>query len=239
MVDISRGSPNTTNKGMISNFIWALQQARGKYIALCEGDDYWIDLFKLQKQVDFLENNVDVSICFHNAYVGNTLDNCIIYPKQIHHLQDRISSQDIVKYEWVMPTSSLMLRNIISSIQLDLLNKFHVGDIPLIYFSLGTKFKAGYIDEELSFYRKSGTGISSDHFKSNLRFISDRYYMYLLLDKYFDGKINFAYQLNRYLNLIIESYYRRYTKGIYRRISGLLKLMFRKWINQKLLRNKL
>ncbi len=42
--------------------------ASGKYIAICEGDDFWIDDRKLQKQVDFMEGHEDYSFCFHNAY---------------------------------------------------------------------------------------------------------------------------------------------------------------------------
>ena len=46
-----------------------IKECHGKYIAICEGDDYWIDPYKLQKQVDFLEVNPDYSLCFHDAII--------------------------------------------------------------------------------------------------------------------------------------------------------------------------
>lgn len=67
-----------TNKGMMPNFVWALEQCKGKCVALCEGDDYWIDPLKLQKQVEFLEENEgystsahDVKIIYDKSWKGN------------------------------------------------------------------------------------------------------------------------------------------------------------------------
>ncbi len=49
------------------------RRARGKYIAYCEGDDYWTDSLKLQKQVNFMEANPEYSVCFHGVEVNDLL----------------------------------------------------------------------------------------------------------------------------------------------------------------------
>jgi glycosyltransferase involved in cell wall biosynthesis len=65
-----------TNVGMMNNSKRTMAACRGKYIALCEGDDYWTDPYKLQKQLDYLENNEDYGLIYSRVKVFNDKKGC-------------------------------------------------------------------------------------------------------------------------------------------------------------------
>jgi glycosyltransferase involved in cell wall biosynthesis len=62
-------------KSGIFQIAYNLIHSNGKYIAICSGDDYWTDSYKLQKQFDFMENNPNYSLCYHSSYVIDEYSN--------------------------------------------------------------------------------------------------------------------------------------------------------------------
>jgi len=137
------------------NFLYNLFSARGKYIALCEGDDYWTDPYKLQKQVDFLEVNPDFSICFNKVKVlkdGQLVDDFITkVPAEISTIND------LAEGNYIYPLSTVF-RKIIPESFPQWFSKCGVGDYPL-FMLLAQHGKIKQIDEYMGVYRLNDTGI--------------------------------------------------------------------------------
>ena len=87
------------------------ENTRGKYIALTHGDDYWTDPYKLQKQVDFLENNNDFSICFTDYKVFEEGSKNFYYPdlKNKYKNKSVFSRNDIILSNFI-PTATVMFK---------------------------------------------------------------------------------------------------------------------------------
>lgn len=143
------------NLGMIGNWIATIQACSGKYIALCEGDDYWTDPYKLQKQVDFMEENPEYSLCAHNADILE-----YGHLKQSQPVEKQtLTTTDIILQDWGIMTASIMFRK-------------EAFDIPGWYGNVknadyglqllvSLNGKVNILPDTMSVYRKHAEGISS------------------------------------------------------------------------------
>lgn len=178
---------STKNLGQLTgmtfqlNLVRNLRACRGKYIAMLEGDDYWTDPLKLQKQVDFMEQNPDCSMCFHAVSVmrnGGLLKGSM--PSM--HLQNRFFTEDMFTHCFI-PTCSMVYRNIVElpSWFLDVIS----GDIPL-HFLLAEKGNLFFMKEKMGVYRLHPGGLSNSHVGYHKAIGMMRIYNYL--DQRYDCK---------------------------------------------------
>ena len=134
---------------------------KGKYIALCEGDDYWIDPYKLQKQVNILENHPEYSMVFHNATVLH--DSSQKLDESFSNIENRNYTGLEIFKEWTIPTASVMLRREIytSDIYIKALKnkKFIYGDI-ILFLSCAHQGILRGMSETMSVYRRHEGGVS-------------------------------------------------------------------------------
>jgi glycosyltransferase involved in cell wall biosynthesis len=173
-----------TNKGMISNFIWALHQCTGKYVALCDGDDYWSDLNKLQLQIDFLENHPNYVGSYHDTHVYY-IDSKTPYHLFRNDLPPIFTTEDTICDWSPFHTSSFVCKRETIKIP-DWFLKTISPDMAFFSIVAGSGL-LGKVDGVLSVYRKSNIGISSD--KQYIeKLLQGRIEQIKMIDNYFSYK---------------------------------------------------
>lgn len=128
-----------------------LNSSKGKYFALCEGDDFWTDSGKIQLQVKFMEENPQCSMTVHEATRVN-----LVTGEKTKHTKHRVSrylnEYDIINQPYgVLPTASMVVRREVM-LKDPLFPTCDVGDYPLQLFAL-TKGKIYFFNNNMSVYR--------------------------------------------------------------------------------------
>ncbi|GAB4036650.1 glycosyltransferase family 2 protein [Spirosoma jeollabukense] len=217
--------PRNLGKNGGINFLDTLKLAKGEYYALMDGDDYWTDPLKLQKQADFLDAHPDYSTVFNNAlitYEDGAPSHLLNGPdmKPFYTVDDLIGESEI----WFMATSSTMYRNNIKEYP-SWFRESSSGDIPrlILKAKLG---KIGYIPDVMSVYRKNRAGASFHDNERDETFLRNRIQMYRDINRELDYRYDSILRRNiaRYYRMMLDA--KQYEGSYFRRARLALKYIY-------------
>jgi glycosyltransferase involved in cell wall biosynthesis len=179
------------------------KNAKGKYIALCHGDDYWTDPAKLQKQIDFLEVNPGFSMCFHNVMIKEEYTDMSL--RKGDRLFNPVMKKDVFEFSdvvdgWLANTSSIVFRSSCINTFPDWFNKCMSGEIVIIAFNAAMG-NIKYLNFVGSVYRMNDNGVSKNYHGRYL--IEGRLFFLNSLNTHF----NFKY--SRSIKPALAKYYAR------------------------------
>jgi glycosyltransferase involved in cell wall biosynthesis len=171
------------NIGMMPNFIRTLEDCRGQYIAICEGDDYWTDKNKLQRQADFLDAHPGYSMCCHNHFV---LAKGELIPANKHIGEDRtVTTEGYMLKPFFHMASYFFRKDAMPHPFPDWYSKVLAGDHFLVLF-VSMKGKIGYINQRMSVFRNHGSSVS---FTRSALDIKENFVHHLALFDQYSGSV--------------------------------------------------
>ena len=127
-------------------------RARGKYIAMCEGDDYWTDPGKLQLQADYMERHPDCSMCFHAARIITESKAFVRREIRPYHKSCIVPAEEVIDKPYNYPTASLFFRTELGQALPGWYHDCPIGDIPIHLF-MASRGSVYYFDRFMSVYR--------------------------------------------------------------------------------------
>jgi len=142
---------HSKNKGIMPNFYQTLLEATGDYIALCDGDDYWTDENKIQKQLDFLNTNKDCVLVAHNVRIFDN-DTKATIVESFPFTEPTAINKDFIYKKNYVPALSILYRNI-EKVPIWILES-PIGDYPLVLF-LSKLGKIGFLQDNMADYRSN------------------------------------------------------------------------------------
>ena len=176
------------------------EACKGKYIAMCECDDYWMDPYKLQKQVDFMESHTDYMMCFTRAKVIYETD----FNTKFHFdkTEDREYTGNELINTWIVPTASIVYRKEIINYKIKGEQRVISGDIKL-YLNASAMGKVRGMSDYTTVYRVHESGISRNpkFFLKRLEKYPDQYICILENYPNIDKKIVKKYIYNYSIEL--------------------------------------
>ncbi|WP_257984515.1 glycosyltransferase family 2 protein [Neobacillus cucumis] len=135
-----------------------VKRAKGKYLAVCEGDDYWTDPYKLQKQVDYMESHPECSLCVHAGYVVSASNKEIQRYSRPNKINKIYTAEEIIEFGGgLFLTNSMLYRTELDRNRPGFFEKAPVGDYPLA-INLALQGTVYYMDELMSAYRVGDSG---------------------------------------------------------------------------------
>ena len=157
------------NIGLIANYMRTIAACDGKYIAICDGDDYWIDEYKLQKQVDFLDKNPNYSIVYTAVKRLYADGKMVDYTYNLN--EKKLDFDDLIFDNFIHSVTALF-RNIQSNENTvpKWINKFPFGDWQTYLWVLKDGGKIHFMDDMTAVYRMN-IGVSSTYMKKTSVFI--------------------------------------------------------------------
>ncbi len=167
--NIIKANLREKNVGFMINSIGNLKRAKSKYLAFCEGDDYWTDQLKLQKQVDFLESHKEYSMVFHNAELQHYTENGVAIRLFNPERKSRDYAADEFFISWCVPSASVLCRNEEQYRYLEDNLWFPMGDGPF-FLKCASLGKLYYMAEQMSVYRRVPTGFMDSGKKNTVEF---------------------------------------------------------------------